>query len=178
MVGATCCEDKEHCCPADLPICDTDEGRCLPKPVSGVALLFMLFMLGWCRKIVVQSLWCSLSADASFCDVDDMCCLPSRFVLTYAVCILFVSHVQGTGGFAKSVPWATAGSLCCSAPRLTFSMCPLCPLFSHVQGTGGFAKSVPWASKVPAQRKAAPADSFRGSGSKGQQMQSIKPMAA
>jgi KDEL-tailed cysteine endopeptidase len=79
MEGATCCEDKEHCCPSDLPICDTDEGRCLPKP-----------------------------------------------------------------------------------------------------GTGGFAKSVPWATKVPAQRRAAPAGSFFRSsgGSKGQQMQSIKPMAA
>lgn len=34
MQEATCCEDKEHCCPHDLPVCDTDEGRCLPKPVS------------------------------------------------------------------------------------------------------------------------------------------------
>jgi hypothetical protein len=47
-----------------------------------------------------------------------------------------------------------------------------------MQGTGGFTKSVPWATKLPAQRKAAPAGSFRGSSSKGQQMQSIKPMAA
>jgi hypothetical protein len=33
MVDATCCPDKEHCCPSDLPVCDTDEGRCLPKQV-------------------------------------------------------------------------------------------------------------------------------------------------
>jgi KDEL-tailed cysteine endopeptidase len=32
MEKATCCADKEHCCPPDMPVCDTDEGRCLPKP--------------------------------------------------------------------------------------------------------------------------------------------------
>jgi KDEL-tailed cysteine endopeptidase len=31
MEKATCCADKEHCCPEDMPVCDTDEGRCLPK---------------------------------------------------------------------------------------------------------------------------------------------------
>ncbi|WIA41578.1 hypothetical protein OEZ86_008942 [Tetradesmus obliquus] len=45
-------------------------------------------------------------------------------------------------------------------------------------GTGGFTKSAPWATKVPARRRAAPAGSFRSSSAKGQQMQSIKPMAA
>lgn len=30
MPKATCCDDHEHCCPADLPVCDTDAGRCLP----------------------------------------------------------------------------------------------------------------------------------------------------
>jgi KDEL-tailed cysteine endopeptidase len=34
--GATCCDDKEHCCPSDLPVCDTAAGRCMPK--AGVAL--------------------------------------------------------------------------------------------------------------------------------------------
>lgn len=37
MEEATCCADKEHCCPPDLPVCDTEEGRCLPKPGSGFA---------------------------------------------------------------------------------------------------------------------------------------------
>jgi len=37
MEGATCCPDKQHCCPHDLPVCDTDEGRCLPKPGTGFA---------------------------------------------------------------------------------------------------------------------------------------------
>eukprot|EP00195_Chlamydomonas_chlamydogama_P016889 CAMPEP_0202889940 /NCGR_PEP_ID=MMETSP1392-20130828/475_1 /ASSEMBLY_ACC=CAM_ASM_000868 /TAXON_ID=225041 /ORGANISM="Chlamydomonas chlamydogama, Strain SAG 11-48b" /LENGTH=479 /DNA_ID=CAMNT_0049573391 /DNA_START=8 /DNA_END=1447 /DNA_ORIENTATION=+ len=31
---ATCCEDYEHCCPSDLPVCDTAAGRCLPKKYS------------------------------------------------------------------------------------------------------------------------------------------------
>eukprot|EP00195_Chlamydomonas_chlamydogama_P009760 CAMPEP_0202901788 /NCGR_PEP_ID=MMETSP1392-20130828/14680_1 /ASSEMBLY_ACC=CAM_ASM_000868 /TAXON_ID=225041 /ORGANISM="Chlamydomonas chlamydogama, Strain SAG 11-48b" /LENGTH=479 /DNA_ID=CAMNT_0049588403 /DNA_START=184 /DNA_END=1623 /DNA_ORIENTATION=+ len=31
---ATCCEDNEHCCPSDLPVCDTAAGRCLPKKYS------------------------------------------------------------------------------------------------------------------------------------------------
>lgn len=35
MPDATCCDDGEHCCPSDLPVCDVDEGRCLPK--AGVA---------------------------------------------------------------------------------------------------------------------------------------------
>jgi hypothetical protein len=30
MPEATCCEDKEHCCPTELPVCDTAMGRCLP----------------------------------------------------------------------------------------------------------------------------------------------------
>ena len=25
---ATCCDDLEHCCPSDLPVCDVDEGTC------------------------------------------------------------------------------------------------------------------------------------------------------
>ena len=25
---ATCCDDHEHCCPSDLPVCDTEEGTC------------------------------------------------------------------------------------------------------------------------------------------------------
>ena len=25
---ATCCDDHEHCCPEDLPVCDTEAGRC------------------------------------------------------------------------------------------------------------------------------------------------------
>lgn len=25
---ATCCDDHEHCCPKDLPVCDTDAGTC------------------------------------------------------------------------------------------------------------------------------------------------------
>lgn len=26
---ATCCDDHEHCCPSNLPVCDTVAGRCL-----------------------------------------------------------------------------------------------------------------------------------------------------
>ncbi len=26
---ATCCDDQTHCCPAELPVCDTAAGRCL-----------------------------------------------------------------------------------------------------------------------------------------------------
>ena len=26
---ATCCEDLTHCCPKELPVCDTDAGRCI-----------------------------------------------------------------------------------------------------------------------------------------------------
>jgi KDEL-tailed cysteine endopeptidase len=31
MPEATCCDDKEHCCPTELPVCDTAMGRCLPS---------------------------------------------------------------------------------------------------------------------------------------------------
>ena len=27
--AATCCEDHQHCCPSNLPVCDTIAGRCL-----------------------------------------------------------------------------------------------------------------------------------------------------
>ena len=38
---ATCCDDHIHCCPKQLPICDVDEGRCLPKgPVGRSSGLF------------------------------------------------------------------------------------------------------------------------------------------
>lgn len=40
MPKATCCKDKEHCCPSDLPVCDTDGGRCLPpSTATGAAAL-------------------------------------------------------------------------------------------------------------------------------------------
>jgi KDEL-tailed cysteine endopeptidase len=32
MPKATCCEDKVHCCPESLPVCDIEAGRCLEKP--------------------------------------------------------------------------------------------------------------------------------------------------
>ena len=32
LVEATCCDDHEHCCPRDLPVCDTAAGRCLAAP--------------------------------------------------------------------------------------------------------------------------------------------------
>jgi hypothetical protein len=70
MVGATCCEDKEHCCPSDLPICDTDEGRCLPKPVSHASSLCLVGLF------LLIALRCSRSADLPICDTDDGCCLP------------------------------------------------------------------------------------------------------
>ncbi|KXZ49648.1 hypothetical protein GPECTOR_20g505 [Gonium pectorale] len=31
MPKATCCDDNEHCCPNNLPVCDTEGGRCLPS---------------------------------------------------------------------------------------------------------------------------------------------------
>lgn len=31
LEGAVCCDDNEHCCPGELPVCDTFAGRCLPK---------------------------------------------------------------------------------------------------------------------------------------------------
>ena len=27
--NAVCCDDQQHCCPHDLPVCDTAAGRCL-----------------------------------------------------------------------------------------------------------------------------------------------------
>ncbi|EFJ44502.1 hypothetical protein VOLCADRAFT_76255 [Volvox carteri f. nagariensis] len=44
MPKATCCSDNQHCCPADLPVCDTVGGRCLPK--AGV----MFGSQPWSRK--------------------------------------------------------------------------------------------------------------------------------
>lgn len=32
---ATCCEDQQHCCPEDLPVCDTVAGRCLARAGAG-----------------------------------------------------------------------------------------------------------------------------------------------
>lgn len=31
LPSATCCDDQQHCCPEDLPVCDTVAGRCLAK---------------------------------------------------------------------------------------------------------------------------------------------------
>ena len=31
---ATCCDDHQHCCPSNLPVCDTVVGRCLAKQGS------------------------------------------------------------------------------------------------------------------------------------------------
>ena len=28
MPKATCCDDHEHCCPSEFPVCDTDSGKC------------------------------------------------------------------------------------------------------------------------------------------------------
>ena len=32
---ATCCDDQQHCCPQDLPVCDTVAGRCLAQAGAG-----------------------------------------------------------------------------------------------------------------------------------------------
>lgn len=32
---ATCCDDQQHCCPEDLPVCDTVAGRCLAQAGAG-----------------------------------------------------------------------------------------------------------------------------------------------
>jgi KDEL-tailed cysteine endopeptidase len=37
MPKATCCDDGEHCCPNDLPVCDTANGRCLPPSFAAGA---------------------------------------------------------------------------------------------------------------------------------------------
>ena len=29
LQDATCCDDHQHCCPNNLPVCDTAAGRCL-----------------------------------------------------------------------------------------------------------------------------------------------------
>ena len=29
LENAVCCDDQQHCCPHDLPVCDTAAGRCL-----------------------------------------------------------------------------------------------------------------------------------------------------
>lgn len=34
LPDATCCEDKAHCCPRDLPVCDVEAGRCSAGPGS------------------------------------------------------------------------------------------------------------------------------------------------
>ena len=40
LPDATCCDDKEHCCPSDLPVCDTEAGRCTAGPggLEGVSV--------------------------------------------------------------------------------------------------------------------------------------------
>eukprot|EP00887_Chlorella_sp_A99_P001556 scaffold8.g1556.t1 len=35
LENAVCCDDHEHCCPSDLPVCDTVAGRCLKGPGQG-----------------------------------------------------------------------------------------------------------------------------------------------
>ena len=35
---ATCCEDQEHCCPSDLPVCNTEEGTCSSGQGGGVSM--------------------------------------------------------------------------------------------------------------------------------------------
>ena len=37
LPNATCCDDQQHCCPQDLPVCDTVAGRCLAAPGEGFA---------------------------------------------------------------------------------------------------------------------------------------------
>ena len=32
---ATCCDDHQHCCPSNLPVCDTTAGRCLSSAGQG-----------------------------------------------------------------------------------------------------------------------------------------------
>ena len=34
MPEATCCADKTHCCPSNLPVCDAASGRCLPPTMA------------------------------------------------------------------------------------------------------------------------------------------------
>lgn len=35
LPDAICCDDHQHCCPSDLPVCDTVAGRCLAKAGAG-----------------------------------------------------------------------------------------------------------------------------------------------
>ena len=37
LPDATCCDDKEHCCPRDLPVCDVEAGKCSAGPGSPLA---------------------------------------------------------------------------------------------------------------------------------------------
>lgn len=48
MPDATCCADKTHCCPSNLPVCDTDSGRCLPP--SGAAAGRAAASVPWATK--------------------------------------------------------------------------------------------------------------------------------
>jgi len=38
LPDATCCEDKEHCCPADLPVCDVEGGKCTAAQGAGASV--------------------------------------------------------------------------------------------------------------------------------------------
>ena len=44
---ATCCDDHEHCCPEDLPVCDTEAGRCSAGGSGGNNA----FSVPWSTKI-------------------------------------------------------------------------------------------------------------------------------
>lgn len=49
---AVCCDDREHCCPADLPVCDSVGGRCLPAAGAPAAL-----GKPWLAKTPAQRSW-------------------------------------------------------------------------------------------------------------------------
>ena len=52
LPDATCCEDKEHCCPRDLPVCDVEAGKCSAGP--GSALYESGASVPWVAKVPAQ----------------------------------------------------------------------------------------------------------------------------
>ena len=67
LPDATCCEDKAHCCPRDLPVCDVEAGRCSAGPGAGGGL-----SVPWVEKVPAERIgggsgrpWTAVTAAAA-----------------------------------------------------------------------------------------------------------------
>ena len=58
-----CCDDQVHCCPHDLPVCDTTIGRCLKK--EGESILESSEWYSKTPAMKVRLLW--LNMDSAAC---------------------------------------------------------------------------------------------------------------